>query len=201
MRSRFSAVTRVASVGLLSLTLGIAQLPSVTARAQGDEQRASGPVVDLADGRATVATNAGPVVVQMGPDTQYERDTFGTLGDLQPGQFVGVTGRPTGDGLEAVEIHVFPALLSSVSQGQTPMSGANAGNTMTNASIVSLDGGILTLQFADQLVTIATTPATEVRFPGPATADDVQAGRRIVAAGPTGADGVIQARGVYVTAQ
>ncbi len=201
MWSRVGMLTRVVSVGLLVLALGAAQLRPLPAQAQGDEQRASGPVMELADGRATVATNVGPVVVQLEPDTRYEGDTIGTVGDLQPGEFVGVTGRPIGDGLEAVEIHVFPSLLSSVPQGQTPMSGANAGNTMTNATIASLDGDTLTLQFADQMVTMATTPATQVRVPGPATADDVQTGRRIVAAGPVGADGAILARGVYVPAQ
>lgn len=201
MQFGFSAVTRLVGVGLLSLSLGVVPLPSPLAQAQGEEQRANGPVVELANSRATVGTNNGPVVVQMGPDTTYERDNYGTLSDLRTGQFVGITGRPTGSGLEAVEIHVFPELLNYVNRGQTPMSGANAGNTMTNAVITSLEGGSVTLQFADQSVTIATTPNTEVRFPVPATFDDVQVGKRIVAAGPTSADGVILARGVFVPAQ
>jgi hypothetical protein len=169
--------------------------------AQGTSPLTFGPVVDLTDGRATVATNTGPVVVQLGPDTEYQRDMPGTVDELQPGEFVGVTGRPTENGPEAVEVHVFPTILNSIPQGQTPMSGANAGNTMTNSVITDVSDGVLTFQVADGPVSITTTPATEVRHPGPASASDVQVGTRIAVVGATGPDGVLQATGVYIPLQ
>jgi hypothetical protein len=126
-------------------------------------------------------------------------DSAGTLADVQPGQVVGVTGRPEGDGLTAVEIHVFPALLN-IRQAQTPMSGANAGNVMTNARVQSFADGVLTLNLADQLVPINTSAATVVTHPVPVGVDSVQGGGRIAASGPVGPDGVLQARIVWISA-
>jgi hypothetical protein len=190
------------ALGLLAaLLVGHAGLPPASALAQDDTPLVFGPVVDLTGNRATVAGSSGPVVVEFTPDTEYQRDLPGSLDELQPGQFVGVTGRPTASGLEAVEVHVFPTILNSIRQGQSAMTGANAGNTMTNAVITDFTNGVLTFQVAGGPVSITTTPATEVRHPGAASASDVQMGTRIAAVGPAGPDGVVQARGVYIPLQ
>jgi hypothetical protein len=184
----------------LALALGLATtIGAAPARAQEAEQFAFGPVVELTQGRATVATQTGPVVVQLGPDTQYEQDSAGSLADVQAGQVVGVTGRPENGDLSAVEIHVFPTLMT-VRQAQTPMSGANAGNLMTNARVESFVDGVLTLNLADQLIPINTSAATSVTHPAPTGADTVQQGTRIAASGPVGPDGVLLARVVWIPA-
>jgi hypothetical protein len=173
---------------------GLGALPAL---AQEAEQFAFGPVVELVDGMATVATSTGPVSVRLGADTRYELDSAGSLADVEAGQLVGVTGRPEAGGLSAVEIHVFPALMT-VRQAQTPMSGANAGNLMTNARVESFVDGVLTLNLADQLIPINTSAATSVTHPVPVGADTVQEGSRIGVSGPVGADGVLQARVVWI---
>jgi hypothetical protein len=196
-----SSPSRLALGLVAAMAISLAGFHSTLTHAQATTPLAFGPVVDLTDGRATVATNTGPVVVQLGTDTAYERDMPGTLDELQPGEFVGVTGRPTANGLEAVEVHVFPAVLNSIPQGQSAMSGANAGNTMTNAVITDFSNCVLTFQVADGPVSIATTPATEVRHPAPTSASDVQVGTRIAVVGVAGDDGVVQATGVYIPIQ
>ncbi len=189
---------RLATAALATALLA-SGLALMLAQAQEADQAAFGPVVELANGRATVATATGPVTVQLGPDTRVEMDSAGSLADVQPGQLVGVTGRPDGDSLTAVEIHVFPDLLN-MRQAQTPMSGANAGNLMTNARVESLANGVLTLNLADQLIPINVTPGTTVTHPVPVGADQVQEGSRIAASGPVGPDGVLQARVVWIAA-
>ena len=147
-----------------------------------------------------MSTNTGPVVALLDDATSYARDGVGSLADIQPGLLVGVTGHPTADGLQAVEFHIFPARLTSVPQGQTPMSGANAGNVVTNASIESLTTGVVTLRLADRSVSILTTPATEIRRPVPASAAEVQEGTRIAVTGTPTADGALRATAVYILA-
>lgn len=197
MSQAHAGFRRLVTVALVAvgLTTGFGHTPAL-----GQEiQNASGPVVERGEGWATVATATGPVTVQLDSDTRYEMDSAGSLADVQPGQVVGVTGRPEGGGLSAVEIHVFPALLN-IRQAQTQMSGANAGNLMTNASVESLADGVLTLNLADQLISINTSPSTSVTHPVPVGAENVQEGTRIAASGPMGADGVLQARVVWIPA-
>src|SRR5689334_16426895 len=74
-----------------ALALALAATPAL---GQDGEQFVFGPVVELSGNQATVATQTGPVVVALAPDTSYEQDTAGTLADVQPGEVVGVTGRP-----------------------------------------------------------------------------------------------------------
>ena len=47
-------------------------------------------------------------------------------------------------------LFIFPAALSTVRQGQSPMGGSNLGNTMTNAVVQSLTDDLLTVTSADQ---------------------------------------------------
>ncbi|HLH26646.1 MAG TPA: DUF5666 domain-containing protein [Chloroflexota bacterium] len=187
-------------VGVALIALGMTGgLGLSAARAQDTDQLAGGPVVALANGQAIVATPTGPVTVQLEPDTRYEMDSPGTLADVQPGEVVGVTGHPENGELTAVEIHVFPTLLN-IRQAQTQMTGANAGNLMTNARVESFANGVLTLNLAGQLIPINTSPATSVTHPVPVGPDSVQQDSRIAASGPVGPDGVIQARVVWIPA-
>ncbi|HZR97123.1 MAG TPA: DUF5666 domain-containing protein [Chloroflexota bacterium] len=167
--------------------------------ALGQEQRTvTGPVVENVGGRLTVGANSGPVTVVTGPSTVYEKEGRGTVDELQPGQLVGVTSAPTPDGPYAVQVRIFPAALSTVSQGQAPMGGADAGRTMTNARVQSVGDGRLTLSLADQTVEFWTSPDTVVLLPQPATAADVTDGVRVAATGTMGADGSLTASTINV---
>jgi hypothetical protein len=187
-------VVLLVSVGLIG---GLRATPAL---GQDAQQTVFGVVVDLAPDQAIVSTNTGPAAVRLSPDTAYERDSTGTLEDIQPGQVVGVTGRPVPDGLAAVEIHVFPTLLN-FRQGQTQMSGANAGNLMTNATVESLTDGVLLLSFADQHVAINTSGDTAVTRPEPVPASEVREGARIAAGGAMGPDGTLQAVVVWISSR
>ena len=51
---------------------------------QGGQQIVAGSVVQITGNRITVGANAGPVTVQTGPATRYEKEGPGTLADLRP---------------------------------------------------------------------------------------------------------------------
>src|SRR5581483_11161212 len=164
------------------------------ARAQGEVRIVTGSVVQLDGMRATVASNTGPVVVQMTENTRYEKQGPGTLADLQPNQYVAVTGRPTENGQVALLIRVFPAAQATVpARLNSPMEGPNAGNLMNNAIIDSVADGRLTVRAAGEAISIQTTPETQVVHPVPASASEVTEGTRIAATGTMDADGVLTA--------
>src|SRR5688572_16653088 len=150
-------------------------------QAQGEVRVVTGVVVDLVDGRATISTNTGPATIQVNENTRYERQGTGTLSDIQPNQYVAVTGRPSGDGQVALLVRVFPVLQATVpARVNSPMDGPNTGNLMTNAIVESFVNDRLTVRAAGQSVSIDTAPDTEVQRPEPASAADLIEGRRLV---------------------
>jgi hypothetical protein len=178
--------------GLLAIGLAVAGVGF--ARAQGEIRIVSGSVVQLDGLRATVAANTGPVIVQMNDNTRYEKMGPGTLADLQPNQYVAVTGRPNDNGQVALLIRVFPAAQATVpARLNSPMDGPNTGNLMNNAIVESLTNGRLTVRAAGEALSIDTTPDTQVMHPVPAAASEVTEGSRIAATGLMDADGVLTA--------
>ncbi|HEY7063514.1 MAG TPA: DUF5666 domain-containing protein [Chloroflexota bacterium] len=187
-----AAATSALAVGLAVGSLGLA-------RAQSEVRIVSGPVVQLQDNMATVGANTGPVTVQLTDNTRYEKMGPGTLADVQPNQYVAVTGRPTDNGQVALLIRVFPAAQATVpARVNSPMEGANAGNLMTNAVVDSLANGRLTVRAAGETVSLDTAPDTQVSHPVPATASEVQEGTRIAATGAMDASGVLVAAVVNI---
>ena len=164
------------------------------ARAQGEVRIVTGNVVQLDGLRATVAANTGPVTVQMTENTRYEKMGPGTLADLQPNQYVAVTGRPGDTNQVAVLIRVFPAAQATIpARLNSPMDGPNAGSLMNNAIIESLANGRLTLRAAGEAISVETSPETQVMRPVPAAASEVMEGSRIAATGLMDGDGVLTA--------
>jgi hypothetical protein len=184
---------------LLGLAAGLLAIGLVVAgagytRAQGEVRIVTGSVVQLDGMRATVASNTGPVTVQMTDNTRYEKQGPGTLADLQPNQYVAVTGRPSENGQVALLIRVFPAAQATIpARLNSPMEGANAGNLMNNAIVESVTNGRLTVRAAGEALSIDTTPETQVVRPVPADASEVIEGSRIAATGLMDADGVLTA--------
>jgi len=103
----------------------------------------------------------------------------GTLDDLKPGTMVGITGKPDGT---ALVVRMFPAGVST-KPSQSPMSGAQTGNIMTNAAIVSFDGKSLVVDLGGEKPTISVTPDTQVVKPVPSTFSEIKPGVRVLATG------------------
>jgi Domain of unknown function (DUF5666) len=184
--------------GLAAALLVCSLVLAGVAVAQGDQRVISGQVVEVTPGQITLSTNTGPASVLINTTTTYEKEGPGTIFQIQPGQLVGVTSRPDPEGPYAVHIRIFPAALSTVRQGQSPMGGSNLGNTMTNAVVQSMTDDLLTVTSADQSYQIRTSPDSQVVSPQPATAADVENGVRVAATGTMGADNVLMASMINV---
>jgi Domain of unknown function (DUF5666) len=155
--------------------------------------------IDAITGRTlTVTTPTGAKEVQLADDARIEKEGRGTLADLQPGLSVGITGRPDGANLTAVSIRIFPAAQGTPRPGQFPMTGANAGNVMTNSVIESFDGSTLTVSAAGQRFEIRVPSDAEVLKPVSATLGDLSTGTRVLAAGAAAPDGSFRATSINV---
>jgi len=143
----------------------------------------------------TVATNTGPKQVQVPESARIEQEGKGAIADLKAGISVGVTGLPDGT---AKSIRIFPTAQGTPRPGQIPMAGPEQGNIMTNAVVDSFDGKTLNLTAAGSKFSITVPPEAEVLKPLPATFADLAAGKRVLAAGATGPDGVLTATSVNV---
>jgi len=171
--------------------------PAATAAAQA-VTTVSGAIDSISGRTLTVSTNTGPKQVSLTEDARIEQEGKGTVSDLMPGLGVGVTGKPEGNTLTAVSIHIFPAALGAPRGGQFPMTGANQGNLMTNSVIESFDGSQLVLNTAGQRYEIAVPAGTEVLKPVPATLNALAPGTRVLAAGMVGADGSLRATSIDI---
>jgi len=107
---------------------------------------------------------------------------------------VGVTGKPDGT---AVSIQFFPPGISP-KPSQFPMTGAQAGNIMTNASIVSFDGNALTVDLGGEKATLIVPPDTSIIKPQPSTFSEIKPGLRVFAVGTPEGD-VLVAQTVTIT--
>src|SRR5262249_35856693 len=72
--------------------------------------------------------------------------------------------------------------------GQFPMSGAQAGNVMTNAKIEAFDGKTMSPDFEGEKASIAVPPEAQIVKPVPAAFSDISPGERVQANGTVSGD-------------
>jgi hypothetical protein len=151
--------------------------------------------VDAIDGRIlTVATNTGVRKVRVADNAVILKEGIGSLSDLVAGAMVGVTGKPDGT---AVSVRFVPPGISP-KPSQFPMTGAQAGNVMTNATIVSFDGKVLTVDLAGEKAMLTIPPETQIIKPQPSTFAEITPGVRVIAAGAPDGD-VLAAQSVTIS--
>jgi hypothetical protein len=162
---------------------------------------AASPVVsgeiDSIDGRVlSVSTQTGLRKVRVSDNATILIEGKGAPEDLKPGALVAITGKPDGT---ALIVRFFPPGISP-KPSQFPMSGAQAGNIMTNANIVSFDGKGLVVDFGGEKQTITVLPETQIVKPVPSTFSELKPGVRVTAFGTPDGD-ALSAQTVTIAAQ
>jgi hypothetical protein len=136
--------------------------------------------VDSVDGRMlSVVTNTGPRKVRVADNASILIEAQGAPSDLMPGSMVAITGKPDGT---AIMIRMFTPGFT-VKPTQFPMTGANAGNVMTNAMIDAFDGKTLTVDLGGQKQTITVPAEVQIIKPVPSSIGEIKPGVRITAVG------------------
>ena len=101
--------------------------------------RVRGTVEKFDDHMLTVKSRDGKSEkVTLAPDYTVRTVVAKTLADIKPGDKVGITSIKRPDGVRrAIEIHIFPASMTSVRMGESPWD-LGAGSLMTNAPVVQV---------------------------------------------------------------
>jgi hypothetical protein len=153
--------------------------------------------VDAVDGRTlSVATNTGVRRVRVADNATVLIEGKGSPDDLKPGALVAITGKPDGT---ALVVRFFPPGIAP-KPSQFPMGGAQAGNIMTNANIVSFDGKALVVDLGGEQATITVPPEAEIVKPLPSSFTELKPGVRVTAVGTPDGD-VLVAQTVTITTQ
>ena len=86
------------------------------------------------------ARGGDTVTVTLAPDFSVRAVVAQTLGDIKPGDKVGITSIKAADDVrKAIEIHIFPANMPNVRQLELPWD-LGPGSLMTNATVAQVSG-------------------------------------------------------------
>lgn len=211
----------LAALAPLWVGSALAAQPAAPVHVRGDVVRSQGKAVTIAtaSGRQlTVQVPAGAPVAQVHP---------AQLSDLSKGDYVGTTAVPQKDGtLRAIEVHIFPASMRGVGEGQAPwdrgpgssMTNATVGgmgsgsggasaaaagsSSMTNATVSSVGAGgggqTLQLQYQGGSATVAVPPGTTIVKLSPGSHALLKPGAHVFAVATRQPDGTLVAQRLNV---
>jgi len=151
----------------------------------------------------TVRARSGDAMtVHMKPETTVALIIPASLADLKPDAYIGVTALPGPDGeLQAMEVHVFPPAARGAGEGSRPFDLA-PGSSMTNGALGTrvdeLKGPLLTVTYNGGQKTIRVLTTTPIVTFAQGARSDLKVGAAIIARGPKGPDGAIEAPRVQV---
>jgi len=151
----------------------------------------------------TVRARSGDAMtVHMKPETTVALVIPASLADLKPDAYIGVTAVPGPDGeLQAMEVHVIPPAARGAGEGSRPFDLA-PGSSMTNGALGTrvdeLKGPLLTVTYNGGQKTIRVLPTTPIVTFEQGARTDLKVGAAIIARGPKGPDGAIEAPRVQV---
>jgi hypothetical protein len=187
-------------IRIVLLALGCAV--AVAAYAQTPAPTVRGVVAGVTGDALTLTSRAGGnVTVRLGPKTRMVAVVAASRDDLKPNAFIGVAAVPEGDGLKALEVHVFPEAMRGTGEGFRAFDLA-PGSSMTNGALDARVGGV----DGDHLTVTYKGGSQQIRLPAeapivglsPGERGDIKPGVAAIVRGAAGEDGVIDAAAVIV---
>jgi hypothetical protein len=128
--------------------------------------------------------------------------TPATVGDVKPGDFVGIASLPRengGDG--ALSVLIFPPELKGTAEGSRSWD-LKPHSSMTNATVANavkgVDGPVVTLSYQGHEKKITITQGTPVVRFAPATEHDLAAGAMVYIEAAKAANGALAAKQIIV---
>ena len=136
--------------GVAGIAVAMAATAALAQQPQATRIRA---MIENVDGNVLMvkARNGDQLKVAMADNARYTAMVKGTLDELKPDTYIGVTSMPQPDGtLKAVAIHIFQPNQRGTGEGHRPWD-LTPGSMMTNAAIettvASTDGQAITVKY------------------------------------------------------
>ena len=163
--------------------------------------RTRGVITAVSDNSVTLRSHAGTVTLRITADTGYVGATKASLSAVQSGRFIGTAAVPQpGGGLKALEVTVFPESMRGSGEGNYGWDlGRNS--SMTNGtigSVVGTNGRTMTVDYKGgqkKLIVPDDVPVVDLE---PGTKALLKPGAHVVAFGPKGADGSVDAKRIII---
>jgi hypothetical protein len=184
---------------LLAVLSGSLLLATLDAAAQSPA-RVRG-IVDAFDGKVrSVKARGGETAVRVADDTVIVYTQPIAIGDIRPGDFLGVTSMRGAEGtLSAFEVRRFP---KPVNPGHRPFDGRDD-QTMTNATVEaaveSASGRELTLSYKGGAQKIIVPPDASISTLVPGNRSQLLRGAEVNLTAAPGPDGALVARRIQVS--
>jgi hypothetical protein len=161
-----------------------------------------GAIASVTGDAVTMTSRSGETVtVRLSPETRLVAVVAASAADLKPDSFIGVAAVPEGDGLKALEVHVFPEAMRGTGEGFRPFDLA-PGSTMTNGALQARVGGVdgdrLTVTYKGGSQTVRLPKETPIVAFAPGERADLKPGAAAIARGPKGPDSAIDAAALLV---
>jgi len=189
------------TTGVLTLTIAtLAALHSVSA---AERVKVRGTVESLDGDTLKVKSRDGnEVKVALKSGWNATGVVKAEVGDIKPGDFVGIASQPTDSGINgAIEVMIFPAAMKGTGEGDRPWDSAPNGS-MTNATVAnavtSVNGPTLTLTYKGGERKINIPKGTPVVTLTSATKADVKPGAGVFITGERTDDSTVSADRVAV---
>lgn len=172
--------------------------------AQADETvRVRGTIARLEGSTLTVKTREGPdAALALKPEWKVIGVTAASVGDIKPGDFVGIASLPGSAGGDwAIEVLIFPPAMKGTGEGSYPWD-LKPKSTMTNGTVMNavkeVDGRTLTVSYKGGEKKLAVPDGIPIVTFSPATKADVKPGATVFVPARRGADGALSAETVIV---
>jgi hypothetical protein len=167
----------------------------------GPPTRIRGTVEQLADHTLTVKSRDGSTVsIALASDFKVRAVVSRTLGDIQPGDIVGITSvAAPGGGQQAVEVHILPKGLPNLRIGQFPWD-LSPGSLMTNGPVAQVSGPpqgrVLTVTYHGKQAQITVPPEAPIVGFAPGSPSLLQPGAAVFVVAQKLPNGNLTAAGV-----
>lgn len=198
---------------------------SVAGTVSGNAVMVRGTIASVSPSELTISSDTGTVTITLAKPVHVFVRQPGTIADVKPNSFVGVTSVKQPNGSErATEIHIFPEELRGLGEGSHMMAqrtggggggeasrmtngavsgqrmtnGAASPSRMSNGSVASRNGSTLVVQYAggSQTITVPPeTPVTEIKT----ASRPLAAGDQVVVPATKAANGSLSADKVLLS--
>jgi hypothetical protein len=194
---------RLIAIGATSALIAINALSPAFAAGPADKVRVRGTVVSLSGDQLKINSREGKsVTVTLQPGWKVSAVAKASIGDIKPGDFVGIASMPKSEGGDgALEVLILPPQLKGMGEGSYGWD-LKPNSTMTNATVAdavkSVSGSTVTVNYHGKEKKISIPDDTPVVTLAPATPEDVKPGAVVFVSTDKGADGSLSAAQLVV---
>jgi hypothetical protein len=179
------------------IAAAVAVIAAATAMAQSPPTRLRGSIAANDGKTVTIATREGTQVpVKLADNWGVMLVSPVSMADIKENSFVGIASMKGPDGLNALEVLVFPEAARGTGEGHYPWD-LQPESMMTNATVATVakspDGDVLTLKYKDGTQTIKVKPGTPIVTFAPGDKADAKVGAKVFLGATKGADGNLTA--------